>query len=303
MRRSRNLVLGAALLAATLALAACRPGGDGAQDGKATIVVGVSGAFAENQIVAEMYAQVLENAGYEVTRQLDLGSREISQPALERGEIHIKPEYLSTLLLFLDENAQASGNPDEVAAALEPLLEERGVKLLPFSEADDTNALVVTGQTAQTRNLSKVSDLAPIAGQLTFGGPPECPNRPFCIPGLKGVYGIEFGDFKPLDVGGPLTVAALEGGEIHVALLFSTSGVIGRKGFVVLEDDKELQQADNIVPVVLQSVLNSEIEDLLNSVSASLTTEKITELNAKVEVDQTDPSEVARGFLEEEGLL
>jgi osmoprotectant transport system substrate-binding protein len=307
MRRFRSTALGAALLAVALIGAACGengPGGGGDGDGEDRGTLTVGGvAFAENQIVAEMYAQVLEDAGYTVERQTGLESREVLQPAIEAGDIDIAPEYLSSLLLFLDPDATASGDPDEARSALEPLLEERGLTLLESSEANDTNAFVVTQETADANDLASVSDLAPVAGDLTLGGPPECPERPFCIPGLQEVYGIEFGEFVPLDVGGPLTVEALDGGDIDVGLLFSTSSVIGENGWIVLEDDQQLQNAENITPVVRSEVLNDEIEELLNSVSATLTTENITELNGRVEIDGEDPADVANAHLTEEGLI
>jgi osmoprotectant transport system substrate-binding protein len=144
---------------------------------------------------------------------------------------------------------------------------------------------------------------ATVASQLTLGGPPECPERPFCLPGLKDVYGIEFGEFKPLDVGGPLTVEALRSGDIDVGLLFSTSSVIGDEGWVVLEDDKHLQAADNITPVVRSDVVDDAITARLNTISAALTTENVTELNGRVEIDGEDPADVAADFLDSEGLL
>jgi glycine betaine/choline ABC-type transport system substrate-binding protein len=142
----------------------------------------------------------------------------------------------------------------------------------------------------------------PVASQLVLGGPPECPERPFCIPGLEETYGVEFQEFKPLDVAGPLTIRALEGGEIDVALLFSTQSVISDRGWVLLEDDQGLQQAENITPVVSEEVNDPAIESLLNQVSAALTTENITELNGQVEIDGDDPADVAAGFLESEGI-
>jgi osmoprotectant transport system substrate-binding protein len=142
-----------------------------------------------------------------------------------------------------------------------------------------------------------------VAGQLTLGGPPECPERPFCIPGLKDTYGVEFGEFKPLDVGGPLTVEALRNGDIDVGLLFSTSSVIGDEGWVVLEDDKNLQNAENITPVVRTEVLDDAITERLNAISAALTTENITALNGRVEIDGEDPADVATDFLQQQGLL
>jgi osmoprotectant transport system substrate-binding protein len=307
IKGSVRQALPAVMLLMTLVLGACG-GGDGGGDGAGTeskgdITVGVSGAFAENQIVAEMYAQVLEDAGYNVDRQLDIGARDVSQSALNSGEIDVVPEYLSSLLLFLDPNATAVSDTAESAEKVRALLEGKGLVLLEPSEADDTNAIVVTEETAEERNLEKVSDLAPIAGELTFGGPPECPERPLCQIGLRETYGINFKEFKALDVGGALTVAALDGGEVDVALLFSTSSVIKDRGFVVLEDDKGLQAADNITPLIREEVNNEEITELLNSVSEKLTTENITDLNARVELDKEEPEDVAREFLEDEGLI
>ncbi|HEX2149527.1 MAG TPA: ABC transporter substrate-binding protein, partial [Actinomycetota bacterium] len=267
------------------------------------LTVGVSGAFAESQIVAEMYAQVLEDAGYNVERQLDIGARDVSQAAMNNGEIDIVPEYLTSLLLFLDPDATPSSDAAEGAEKVSGLLEDKGLVLLEPSGANDTNAIVVSGETAEQRNLEKVSDLAPIAGELTFGGPPECPERPLCAIGLRETYGINFREFRALDAGGALTVAALDGGEIDVALLFSTSSVIKDREFVVLEDDKNLQAADHITPLVREDVLNDEIEELLNSVSEALTTENVTVLNAKVELDKEDPADVAEEFLSDEGLI
>jgi osmoprotectant transport system substrate-binding protein len=308
MRRDRVRSAISLLVVAAL-MTACGGGGGSSKTGassnpkrKATITVGVSGAFAENQIVAEMYAQVLEKAGYDIKRQLNLERREISQPAIEKGEIQVKPEYLSSLLVYLDSKAQPSSDPADVAAKISKLLEGKNVTILKPSPANDTNAIVVTGKTAKDRSLAKVSDLKPIAGQLIFGGPPECPSRPFCIPGLKDKYGITFKEFKPIDTGA-LTVAALEGGQIDVALMFSTSSVIGQKGFVALEDDQGLQNADNIVPEVNKDILNDEVTKLLNGVSEVLTTQNITQLNGKVEIDHQDPAQVAKTFLTEKGLL
>ena len=142
-----------------------------------------------------------------------------------------------------------------------------------------------------------------VASNMTLGGPPECPKRPFCIPGLKKTYGVEFADFKALDVGGPLTVKALAGGKIDVGLLFSTSSAIEDNNFVVLEDDKDLQQAENITPIVRSEVVDVTIEEQLAKVSEALDSETITGLNAQVEIDKEDPAEVAKGFLDEAGIL
>jgi osmoprotectant transport system substrate-binding protein len=146
-----------------------------------------------------------------------------------------------------------------------------------------------------------MSDLAPVAGDLVLGAPPECPKRPFCIPGLKDTYGIEFADFKPLEYGAA-TAQALNAGAIDVALLFSTDPLISENGFVLLEDDKHLQAADNITPLVTAD-LRDELEPYLDPISQALTTADMTEMNAKVAIDHEDAADVARAFLEEYKLL
>jgi len=271
--------------------------------GSDVIVVGVSGDFAENQIVAEMYAQVLEHAGYTVERLLELRSRESSQNALEAGVIDVKPEYLSSLLLFLDPNAEASADASDVARQTAELLRPEGLTLLTPSAAEDTNQFVANAETAQRFDLTTMSSLAPVAGQLTFGGPPECPQRPFCLPGLHEVYGVLFDDFTPLDAGGPLTVDALKADDVQIGLLFSTDPSIGQNGFVPLTDDRHLQNAENITPLIRSEMLNAEVRALLDAVSARLSTEKVTELVGEVVIDGQDVATVANGFLTANGLL
>jgi osmoprotectant transport system substrate-binding protein len=268
-----------------------------------TIVVGVSGAFAENQLVAEMYAQVLEHAGYDVQRELDMRSRESSQNALESGRIDVKPEYLSSLLLFMDRGAGASQLRSDVAGQLRELLRSRGITLLTPSPAEDTNQFVANAETAERYDLTTMSSLAPVADQLTLGAPAECPQRAFCLPGMKSVYGIVFNDFQPTDVGGPLTVAALSNNEVQVALMFSTDPRISEAGFVPLVDDRNLQDAENITPVIRSEKLNDEIRGLLDGVSARLSNDALTELVGRVVIDGEDVETVAQDFLTENGLF
>lgn len=306
MRRSRIAVLGATLLAFALIAAACGSGEDDANDGgsggeaKGSITVG-SDSFPEAQIVGEMYAQVLEAAGYDVDRQLNLDSREVRLPAMEKGEINIAPEYLASLLSVLDPDSSPSGDPADVASQLEPLVEEKGLALLDYSLAVDTNAFVVTQETADEFGLSQMSDLADVAGDMVLGAPAECPERPFCIPGLKDTYGIEFKDFKPLEYGAA-TAQALKAGAVDVALLFSTDPLIEDNGFVLLDDDQQLQSADNITPLVTEDVAD-DIADIIEPVTEALTTDAMTALNARVAIDAEDPADVAKDFLEENGLL
>jgi osmoprotectant transport system substrate-binding protein len=273
----------------------------GGPDG--SIVVGVSGAFTENQIVAEMYAQVLEHAGYTVERQLDLRSREVSQNALESGQIDLKPEYLSSLLRFVDPNAEASNDPDDVVERLRGLLEPRGITLLTPSPAQDTNQFVANAETADRFDLTTMTSLAHVANQLTLGAPPECPQRPYCLAGLNSAYGILFDDFEPLDVGGPQTVAALKSNEVQIGLLFSTDPSIEANGFVPLVDDRHLQNAESLTPVIRSEKLNPEVRQVLDEVSARLSSDDVTTLVGRVAIRGEDIASVARGFLVANDLL
>jgi osmoprotectant transport system substrate-binding protein len=308
MRRFRRSLLGTTILVTCAVIAGCTgpdagPTGRPSSGSDGAIVVGVSGDFAENQIVAEMYAQILEHAGYPVERQLDLRSREVSQNALEAGYIDVKPEYLSSLLLFLDPNAEASSDADDVARRTHRLLRSRGLTLLTPSAAVDTNQFVANAETAERYELTTMSSLAAVADQLTLGGPPECPQRPFCLRGLHEVYGVLFNDFTPLDAGGPLTVDALKRDAVQIGLLFSTDPRIEANGFVPLVDDRRLQNAENITPVIRLEKLDDEVRRLLDAVSARLSTEEMTQLIGRVVIDGQSVATVATGFLNANGLL
>lgn len=291
------------LAIAALVIAAC--GGGGAPSGMSTIRIG-STNFSEQLIVGELYAQVLEAAGYKIERKFNLGAREIVIPALESGQIDFEVDYLATLLAFLDKDAKGSTDAATTAKTLDEKLKAKNLVQFDFAPAVDQNGIVVTKDTATRLNLKKVSDLTALAKDLTFGGPPTCPNREFCAVGLEKVYGIKFKTFKPLDTGGPLTVAALEGKQIDVALLFTSDAVIAVKGFVLLEDDKKLQLSDNVVPILRKDIADkggNDLRDKVNSVSKKLTTAELTELNKQVGIDKKDPKDVARDWLKKQGLI
>jgi osmoprotectant transport system substrate-binding protein len=275
--------------------------GDAAECGSVTVG---STNFSEQLIVASMYAQVLEAAGCDVTVRDNLGAREVVFPALESGEIDLVAEYIGTLLEFLNEGAgEATSDADASLELLRGYLGERGLTALEPSEAQDRNALAVTSETAEQYDLETVSDLQPVAGELVIGGPPECPERPLCLPGYQSVYGLSFREFRPLDAGGPLTFQALENGDIQVAVVFSTQGQLDDDDLVVLEEDMDLQPAENVLPVIRDDVLNDTVRNALDSVTAVLTTEELVELNKRVDIDLEDAEEVARSFLEDEGLV
>jgi len=269
---------------------------------KQTIKIGALN-FSESAILAGIYEGALKKDGIDVTVRPNLGSREIVQPALERGDIDLYPGYAATELEFVNKGAgEATPDPQATTEKLRAALAPKGLTALDPSPAVDSNAFAVTKATAAKYNLKNLSDLAPVADQLKLGGPPECPTRPFCQLGLTKTYGINFKEFKPLDAGGPLSVAALANGDVDVALIFSSDGSIPGKGFVVLADDKHLQNADDVVPVIRTQAATNQARATLNKVSAALTTEDLAQLNKRADVDKEDPQVLAQDWLKKHGF-
>jgi osmoprotectant transport system substrate-binding protein len=262
--------------------------------------------FPESVIVAEIYSQALEAAGFEVDRQLDLGTRELVEPALERGLVEFVPEYSGSALTFVTkEEASATADEQTTYSALKLALQERGIIALAPAPAQNKNGVVTGVETARRFGLTTISDLAPAASQLVFGGPPECPERPLCLLGLESTYGLKFREFVPLDSGGPFTVQALAQGQIDVGLLFTTDGAIDSNDFVLLEDDRMLQPAENVTPVVHQEVVDrfgEEFVRVVNAVSAELVTDDLRELNTRVSIEKERARDVAAGWLAEHDL-
>jgi osmoprotectant transport system substrate-binding protein len=304
MRKHRGFLVGAIVLALAVLTAACGDsgGGDKSSDttvakSKGSIVVG-STNFSEQLIVAQIYGKALEHDGWKVTVRANLGTRDIVFPALENGQIDLVAEYVGTLLTFL--KGTPTSDVDASATALRDALKPKNLSALEPAPAYDANALVVTKAKATELKLVNVSDLAAKASTLTLGGPPECPQRPLCLPGYESKYGFKFKAFKPLDPGGPITKKALTDGDIDVAVLFSSSVP---KDTVILKDDKGLQPAENIVPVIRTEKVNADVEKILNAVSKKLTNEEISALNEKVDVGKEDPADVAQQWLQDNGFL
>jgi osmoprotectant transport system substrate-binding protein len=263
--------------------------------------------FVEQTVLAELYAQALEAHGYRVERKLRMGNREVVEPALERGEIDFYLEYLASAERFMNGDASiANADPEWTHRALRTALEPKGVGVLNYAPASNQNGLAVTSATAARYGLARTSDLRPIAGELVLGGPPECPRRPFCVPGLERVYGITFRDFKPLDTGGPMTISALLRGDIDVAVVFTTDARVVEQNLVLLVDDLFLQEADNIAPLVRLDLLNrvpSDFPAVINRVSAGLTTQELTTLTKSVDVDRQQPKDAASAWLKQKRIL
>ena len=269
--------------------------------------------FGESQLLANMYAQVLDKAGYQATVK-SIGAREVVEPALEKGSagggVDVVPEYLATFTEFLnkkvngaDAAAKASGDVQATLTAAQALAGPRGLTVLQPSQAADQNAFAVTKDFATKNNLTTLSDLAGYTGPLVLGGPPECPQRPYCQPGLEQTYGLKFTGFKSLDAGGPLTKKALQQGQIQIGLVFSSDGGIDAFGLKVLTDDKHLQNADNVVAVVNTKVASDALTAALNGVAAALTTDELIAMNKQVDIDGADPAKVATDWLKSKSLI
>jgi osmoprotectant transport system substrate-binding protein len=241
--------------------------------------------FPESEILGELYGQALRQHGFPVELVVQLGAREVVAPALEQGKVDMVPEYLGSALNFLnDRDRVATADAGLTHARLEQAFAPRGVSVLAFAPAQDRNGFVVTGDLARRNGLEEISDLAPMAGRLAFGGPPECPQRPLCLKGLQDLYGLRFARFEAMP-SRAVTAAALDSGEIDVGMIETTDPNLIEADLVQLADDRNLQPADNVVPVVRREVLDAygpPMVTLLNAVSAKLTTAELTKLNRQV---------------------
>ena len=316
--RTSGAALSAVLLTAGLLATAC--GGGSSTSSSSSSAPSTSGSigsgpvtiaafnFSESQILANAYKDVLDKAGYQASVK-SLTNREVVEPALEKGDLDVVADYVGTLTEFLNKkdngaNATPLASPDvdKTVTALRTLTDKRGLVALNPSPATDQNAFAVTKDFATKNKLTKLSDLSGYAGKLTLGGPPECPTRPFCQPGLQGTYGLKFAGFKSLDSGGPLTKQAIKTGQVDIGLVFSSDGGIDALGLQVLTDDKKLQTADNIVPIVRKDKANDPLTGALNRVSAAMTTDDLVKLNKRVDTDREDAATVAKDFLKSKGL-
>ena len=275
----------AVLLLMAGVLAGCQSGPSGDDGPPATIRI-ASYDFSENQILAAVYAEAVEEAGLPVTLQPGAGTREVVEPALEQGVVDVVIDYVGTALEFADRGEGTEpGTPEELHAALRETLGPRGVVVLDAAAAEDQNGFAVSTSFATEHGVSRLSELAPLAGGLTFGGPPECPQRPLCLPGLEEVYGLHFADVVNMP-SRAATVEALVAGQIQVGLLETTDARLAQAPVVLLADDLALQPHENVVPLVGADVLDrwgEPLAEALDAASARLTTADLIRLNRAVE--------------------
>jgi osmoprotectant transport system substrate-binding protein len=301
MRLTRVLALGASVL---VLVSACSTGGGS----KPTVKVGSDG-FYEAKLMAEIYAQALEAGGYTVDRTgIGIGSRKVSAPALESGQIDLKPEYIGSGLAFYEPGKQ-TGDPAANETALQAVMATKGggIAVLDYSPAADQNAFVVRKDTAAQFNLAKLSDTTAVQNQLKWGLATDCKTNAVCAAALKSAYGLDPTNITPLAACDTPMAQALANKAIDVAELCSTQPDIAVNGFVVLTDDKQTQPADNIAPLVRNDLLakvdKTAFEKILNDVSAKMETATLTDLNKQISVDKKDIAAVAKAWLQSVGLV
>lgn len=308
MRRRVRIVLG--LLAALLLVAAAcgddtTSSTDTTGDGggaRPAVAIGAQD-FGESAILAEIYKQALEAEGYDVSIQALGGFRDLEVAAFDDGTINFAPEYAASMLEFLNEFAgEATSDADETTELLQGYLDDIGLQALDPTDAIDTNAFVMTADRSEELGIETLSELAEKGADLTLGGPADCETNAFCIPGLKSVYDLDLsGKFQSLEPGA--VGDALDAGAIDIGLIFSTDGRIKSKGWKLLEDDKGMLAADNIVPVVTKELAEVDgFADFVNSIGAELDTETLIELNARDDIDTEDAEVLAADWLEEHGF-
>ena len=319
-RRLPAVRLAAAAVGLSLALTACGgdDGGDAFDDAASgddtasgeTITVG-GATFTESAIMIEMYKALLEDAGHTVEVK-PVENRELYAPELESGSIDVVPEYAATFTEFLnlakngpDAEPVATGDVDETIEALRPLAEEKGLAVLEPADAANQNAFFVTEDFATENDLTTLSDLGALGQPIVLAGTQECPERPKCELGLEQVYGMQITEDLPLGFGSVQNKQAVVEGDAQLGLSGTTDGTLADLGLVVLEDDKQLQNADNLVPVVNAEgpAGTDEVADLLNALSETLTTEDLAELNRRVDEDREEAATVAEDYLTEQGLI
>ncbi|HWM33467.1 MAG: ABC transporter substrate-binding protein [Actinomycetota bacterium] len=305
--RKTRVLAGVAALGLTAALAACSAADplDGGGDGGDTTAITIgSQGFAESDILAQLYGQVLAANGYEVDYAAGIGSRETFIPALQDGSIDLIPDYSGNLLYGLDTGATATSSED-VDAALPDVVAENGLAVAESAPAEDADALVVTPEFAAEHGLTSIGDLAGIASEITIGANTEFEGRPYGRAGLESVYGVTGWTFKAIDdYGGPGTLSDLLADNIQVADIYTTTPSIKQNDLVVLDDPKNLIAAQNIVPLFNAEFADDDFAALLNSVSEKLTTDELLSLNEiSAGDDKPSPEQVAKDWLTAQGLL
>lgn len=294
-----------ALLAVPLLLAAGCGGGGGGK------VVIVGQKFTEADIMTQLYKQVLDHEGYD-TSVRNLGARDIYLGPLSKGDVTISADYLSSMTEALNrkqngDNAPKVASSDEAAtlAELNKLAAKEGLTALQPAKAQDANAFAVTKQFADSNHITTLSDLGASGLSVKLGGNSDCPQRADCQKGLEDTYGVKVSGFEPTGFGSQATKDDLVKGVTQIGSVGTTDATLGKLGLVILTDDKHLQNAENLVPIVNTKWLkdNEKAKKALDKLSAVLTTEDLTTMIGKVDLDREKAADVAKAYLKDKGLI
>jgi osmoprotectant transport system substrate-binding protein len=261
-----------------------------------------SANFPENVLLGEIYAGALAAKKFNVSKKLNIGARAAVFSGLQRGDLTVVPEYTGSLLGYVSKGKgtgkDAADQVNQLKSSLPPKL-----TLLEPSTAEDKDTVTCNKETVSKFNLKSIEDLKSSGPQIIMGGAPEFKSRDgFGLKGLKSTYGVTFKEFKPLDVAGPLSVAALKANKVNCAQPVQHAVGDPANGFVTLEDPKHLAQTEAVVPLIAKTAATSEVSQVLNDVSSKLTTDNLVEMVKRVEVDKDDAATVADDFLSKNGL-
>ncbi len=265
-----------------------------------TVVVG-SANFPEDELLAQIYADVLQNAGVKVTTKFNIGAREVYYPEVVKGAISVIPEYNGALLTTSVDKTSTAASTADVNAALKAKLPS-SVTILNSSAAQDKDSITITQANAAKYHLKSIADLSSVAKTWVIGGPSEFDTRADGVPGLKKVYGLTFKSFSPLDESGPITLAALQNGKVQAADVFTTTPQIITDKLLSLSDPKNMFAAQNILPLVYKKAASAKVVSALNSVSAKLTTADLLAMNKSLSIDHQSYTTVASNWLSQNGL-
>jgi osmoprotectant transport system substrate-binding protein len=304
MKNSLTRRMLVALLAIPLMFTAACGGGD-------TKVVIVGQKFPEADIMTQLYKALLDDAGFNASVN-NLGARDIYLDPLSKGDVMISADYLSSMTEALNRKANgddatkvASADEAKTLTELNTLAKKYGLTALQPAEAQDANAFAVTKKFADDNNLKTLSDLGASGIKVKLGGNSDCPQRADCQKGLEDVYGIKISGFEPTGFGSPATKNDLVKGVTQIGSVGTTDATLESQGLVILTDDKQVQNAENLVPIVNSDWLkdNPDAEKALDKLSSVLTTADLTELIGKVSNDRDKPADVAKAYLKDKGLI
>ena len=273
-------------------------GGGAAGGAGGTLVVG-SQAYYSNEIIAELFAQVLEAGGYTVERQFQIGQREVYVPELENGSLDVLPEYLGNLLQHYQPDAP-SASPQEIQSALGEALPD-SLRVLDFAEASDQDSYTTTSAFAQEHSLTTIADLAGIA-DLKIAANSEFEVRPYGPEGAKSIYGVDVTVVPVEDSGGPLTVQALTSGDVQLADIYTADPAIAANDLVVLEDPESMILPQNVVPLVTEKV-DDAAAAAIGTVIEQLTADDLVAMNQRSVEEQANSATIATDWLVEKGLV